>query len=264
MLTYLTRIRNVWEPIRVHSARNLEENWTSKIGLTILWSLDSNDILGCLILGLSMGDHGGLCLARSANSLVEAPVEEPPMIRGFNCPPSTLLLDPLIAPIVPRISNDNPSQDQDHHPGSSKFWEIIFLIPPGTWRSFGSSGEYARAGWEAWRRGSGGQELWRGRSGGQQESEQHCGQLVEAAGGGEWIKSRQYGEFNSIDIKYEKCQKPSFGKEWQTLPMLKIWGVGERCWWDFLIIWLISSPTSTLELSTPPRNDSTSTCGILS
>ena len=93
--------------------------------------MDSNDILGYLILGLSGGDHGGLCLARSANSLVAAPVEEPPMIRGFNCPPSTLLLDPLIAPIVPRISNDNPSQDQDRHPGSGKFWEIISHIPQG-------------------------------------------------------------------------------------------------------------------------------------
>ena len=66
-------------------------------------------------IGFIGGDHGGLCLARSANSLGAAPVEEPPMIRGFNCPPSTLLLDPLIAPIVPRISNDNPSHD---HPGS--------------------------------------------------------------------------------------------------------------------------------------------------
>ena len=111
--------------------KSRDKNLSSEIGLAIPWSLVSNDILGYLILGLSGGDHGGLCLARSANSLVAAPVEEPPMIRGFNCPPSTLLLDPLIAPIVPRISNDNPSQDQDCHPGSGKFWEIISHIPQG-------------------------------------------------------------------------------------------------------------------------------------
>ena len=74
-------------------------------------------------------------------------IESPPMSPGFNCHPPTLLLDLLIAPIVPRISNDNPSQ------GILLRFSIISQFP-GFWRGFGSAGEHAGAGGEARRRGA--------------------------------------------------------------------------------------------------------------
>ena len=171
------------------------------------------------------------------------PVENPPISSGFNCPPPTLLLDPLIAQIVPRISNDNPSQD---HPGSR---EIISHIPPGPWRSFGSSGEHARAGRETWRRRPGGQELWRRGPRGQ-EPEQHRGQPLEAAGGGQRVQSRQHGEL---------CKVIFLGRDFsirnQCMAEVKMSYPLGGGWWDFLMIWLISSSTSTLTQSNnrPPQ-----------
>ena len=120
------------------------------------------------------------------------PVENPPISSGFNCPPPTLLLDPLIAQIVPRISNDNPSQ------GILLRFSIIPQFP-GFWRGFGSAGEHAGAGGEAGRRGAEQHEQhqawWRP---GWQEPQQHRRQLVETAGGGQRIKSREYGELTSV------------------------------------------------------------------